>query len=401
MSSEKRAFIPVDELMPMVAVEQAATFYGKELPQLDRVGSEIRSRCFLACGKSADTGDRVLAIQADHPAKQWKCHQKGCGKAGNLVSMCDLLKPGESAGGKPRGDRFKKIAADLAAMVAGVIRGNDLATAASAVPAAPPKPVVNMPLSQSENERARALIDLDAKFVRDVGAMPPKVSAYLRRRHYLTPEACQAWRMGYLPRDAGEDKSGGTMRGKIVYPYVSIDGELLTWFGRDVEFGEKHQEWEKSDKSEKKPEEFRFVKGFHWGLELFGQERLRSPAAIDQLRGIGVVIVADPHDVIRLAEFGLPAVATCTQGITREQSAKAAALAREVGGGVVTILFECTAAGEVAMRQALGYLAQLVPLRLAWNTKMHAGKFQGRRPEDLAKPELESLMGFLKFDSKP
>src|SRR5205085_1849952 len=84
---------------------------------------------------------------------------------------------------------------------------------------------------------------------------------------FLTPEVCRKWRIGYLPRDTGEDKSGGTMRGKIVYPYLSESGEVLTWFGRDPEFEEKHQKWEASDRSEREPEKFHFVKGFLRGIE--------------------------------------------------------------------------------------------------------------------------------------
>src|SRR5690242_8153586 len=116
MSSEKKAFVNVDELMPQVSLEQAAAFYGVALPELKRVGSEVRTTCFLACGKAAATGDRALAIQAEDPLKKWTCHQAGCGKGGNLISLCDLLKPGASAGGRPRGERFKAIAADLKAM---------------------------------------------------------------------------------------------------------------------------------------------------------------------------------------------------------------------------------------------------------------------------------------------
>ena len=63
----------------------------------------------------------MLAIQEDDPATKWRCHEYGCGKGGNLVSLCDLMKGGESAGGKPRGQRFKEIASDLQAMTGGMI----------------------------------------------------------------------------------------------------------------------------------------------------------------------------------------------------------------------------------------------------------------------------------------
>lgn len=257
----------VDELIPQISLEQAATFYGIGLPELKRIGSETRSACFLNCGKSQATGDRALAIQEQEPAKKWKCHQYGCTKGGNLVSLCDLMKAGTDAGGRPRGQRFKDIAADMKAMVDGVLRG----TIAPEVVSATVQPVaevkVNVPLKDSTNERVRVLTDLDRKFLVDVADMSAKASAYFRRRPFLTPDVCRAWRMGYLPHDVGgEDKSGGTMRGKIVYPYLSEAGDVLSWFGRDPEFEEKRARWSTLDKTEKEPIKFAFVKGFHRGL---------------------------------------------------------------------------------------------------------------------------------------
>src|SRR5439155_19807366 len=111
--------VDVDGLMPSLAFEAVVHFYGISLPELHGVGRETRTRCFVNCGRSAETGDRALAIQTGDPAKKWACHQYGCGKGGNLVSLCDLLKPGDTAGGRPRGERFKAIAADLKTMVEG------------------------------------------------------------------------------------------------------------------------------------------------------------------------------------------------------------------------------------------------------------------------------------------
>src|SRR4051812_29787422 len=101
-------------------------------------------------------------------------------------------------------------------MVAGVLTAAETVPA-TPTPGAPPPPPRNVPLAQSENERARGLTELDRKFDTDIAAMTPKASAYFRRRPFLTPEVCRKWRMGYLPQDAGEDKSGGTMRGRVVY----------------------------------------------------------------------------------------------------------------------------------------------------------------------------------------
>jgi hypothetical protein len=278
---KKTTFVDVDELMPKVSLETAAAYYGMPLPELKQIGAETRSRCFLHCGRTKETGDRALAIQADKALKTWHCFEYGCGKGGNLISRCALLKPGPNAGGKPRGDRFKNISKDLQAMADG-----RLPEASDAVPAAPRAPQVaippvNVPLAQSPNERARGLTTLVAKFSLDVSAMPSKASAYLRRRPFLTPEVIRIHRMGYLPRDTGEDKCGGTMRGKIVYPYFSDAGDILTWFGRDPDFEDKHQAWEKTDKSEREPEKFHFVKGFHRGLELWNQQAIRAPEHAD------------------------------------------------------------------------------------------------------------------------
>lgn len=396
MSTEKPRFVNVDELMPQISVEQAAQFYGVALPELKAVGKEIRAACFLACGKSEPTGDRALAIQSTDPAKKWHCHQYGCGKGSNLVGLCDLMKPGANAGGRPRGERFKEIAQDLHSMANGNTNSNRNASTAPAPQSrtvAVPK--VNIPLKDSDNERARGLTELDGKFIVDVANMNPKASAYFRRRPFLTPEVCCSWRMGYLPRDAGGDKAGGTMRGKITYAYLSEAGEVLCFFGRDPEFEDKHDKWDKGDKSEPEPEKFHFVKGFHRGIELFGQHQLRAEGAAEKLQGLGLVLVEGPNDVIKMSELGVPAVGLCSNMISREQAEKAARIAREVAGGIVSVFLDCDAEGQNGMRQCLGYLAQQVPVRLAWSEKMYGGKFRGRQPESLAADEWTEIREYL------
>jgi 5S rRNA maturation endonuclease (ribonuclease M5) len=232
--------------------------------------------------------------------------------------------------------------------------------------------------------------------VTDVAAMPPAASAYFRRRTFLTSEECRKWSAGYLPRDAGEDKSGGTMRGKIVYCYRSEAGEILTWFGRDPEFEDKHKAWATTDKSEREPEKFHFVKGFHRGLELFGQDRLRETTNAEKLKALGLIVVEGSNDVIRLATLGVPAVGLCSNTITREQAEKAARVARELAGGIVTVFLDCDPEGENGMRQCLGYLSQVTPVRLAWTTKMYGGKFKDRQPESLTLQEWQEVEEYLR-----
>ncbi len=141
--------------MAQVPLEQAVSYYGITMPEIRRIGTEVRTRCFLNCGRHAETGDRALAIQPDHPAKIWRCHEAGCGRGGNLVSLCDLMKPGDNAGGKPRGERFKAILRDLQGMAAGA--PPPPSAIAAEEPAAVKMPATprrrgNPPLAESDNE---------------------------------------------------------------------------------------------------------------------------------------------------------------------------------------------------------------------------------------------------------
>lgn len=399
MAPERKGFVNVDELVARLpdAIERAARFYGVALPELHRTGQETRTRCFLSCGRTRETGDRVLAIREDHPAKQWRCHEYSCGKGGNFAGLCDLMKGGASEDGKPRGERFRSIALDIEAMAGGQVQGPEAPRNSPAnIVATPDVPAVNLPLAESANERARSLVDLDRKFAVEVAGMPPAASAYVRRRPFLTPEGCRSFRVGYLPRDAGGDAAGGTMRGKIVYAYHAIDGKLLTWFGRDPDFEEKYRRWEAGGKTDREPAKFHFVKGFHRGLELYGQERLRMPERAEKLRQLGLILVEGPNDVIRLDSLGVPAVALCSNRITREQAERVAALAYELAGGIATVFLDCDTEGEAGMKQALGFLSQLVPVRLAWTGRMHGGKFGGRQPESLTLAEWREIEGFLR-----
>jgi hypothetical protein len=118
------------------------------------------------------------------------------------------------------------------------------------------------------------------------------------------------------------------------------------------------------------PQKFHFVKGFHRGIELFAQHVFRSPETASKAAGLGLIIVEGPNDVIRLDTVGVPAVALCSNEITREQAAQ---LARRACGGIVTVFLDCHPEGETGMKQALGYLAPLVPVRLAWTSKIFGG----------------------------
>ena len=402
MGRERAGFVNVDELMAQVSLERAVSYYGVELPEIRRIGEEIRIRCFLNCGRSGETGDRAISIQPEHKAKIWRCHEAGCGRGGNLVSLCDFLKPGEHGNGKPRGDRFKAILKDLQAMAAGE-SGPEGAPSPEAkpTPARKKEPRRNCPLAESDNERARGLVNLDEKFLVDPADMSPKAASYFRHRRFLTPEACRAWRVGYLPRDTGGDHAGGTMRGKIVYPMLSEDGDVLTWFGRDPEFEGKQHEWIVGGKQGKEPEKYHFVKGFERGLELFGQHRMIVESVRSKVAELGLLLVQGPNDVIALDALGVPSMGLSSTAGTEEQAKKAARLVRECGAPGVALMLDCTEEGDLAGRGALPVLASQTLVRLAWSEKMHGGTFKGRNAASLEEEEWERVGAFLRARHEP
>ena len=137
------------------------------------------------------------------------------------------------------------------------------------------------------------------------------------------------------------------------------------------------------------------MKGFHRGLELFGADHLHEEGRPEQIQKLGLILVEGPNDVIRLDTLGVPAVAICSNTITREHAVKVALLAHELGNGIVTALLDCDPEGLNGMTQCLGTLAQLTPVRLAWNDRMFGGKFRGRQPESLRIDELQEITSFL------
>lgn len=381
--------------MREVSFEQVLAHFDVPLTDIHRVGGEIRMRCLLNCGRTEETGNRALAIQADHPAKLWRCFHSGCGRGGNLVSLLDYLLPGQHSDGRPRGERFKQAIATLLAIRDGNAQKEQrqpVETSSATPPPALAERRGNVPLKDSEKEAARGLVTLDEKFVVDPAAMSPKAASYFRHRPFLTPELCHTWRMGYLPRDTGGDRAGGTMRGRIVYPMLSENGEVLTWFGRDPDFEEKMQAWVAAGKEGNEPEKWHFVKDFRRGLELFGQHRLREAEVQARAARLGIVVTASPNDVVALGALGMPAVGLCAKEATREQAARLADMLRSVRGPTLLVMFDCSEEGEPAARQAIVDLAEHCPVRLAWSPTMYDGKFKGREAASVT-PEEWAEMG--------
>src|SRR5205085_448919 len=143
-------------------------------------------------------------------------------------------------GDKLKGEEFKRVRGVLAGGGAHAAPGPAEGTKAEPTgkKAAPSR---NLSLAQSENEKARELVTLDEKFLRDVAHMPPAAASYVRRHPCLSPTAMQKWRVGVLPADGGCDKRGWSIRGQMLYPILSEDGKLLAWVARDPQFETKEQ----------------------------------------------------------------------------------------------------------------------------------------------------------------
>lgn len=389
MNRASRDSVNVDELIRRVSVEDVMRFYGVPSDTIHRVGNEIRTRCFLNCAKTEPTGDRALAIKVDDDAKRWCCHNYSCEhkRGGNLVGLIDLVKPGEHMNGRPRGERFKAILSDLK----GITGGAPLSQAPTAPP--PPKPrdaepaKVNVPLEDSPNERARTVVNLHKKFVVDPMAMNPAAASYFRRRPYLTPDVCAKWKMGYLPSNTGGDKSGGSMRARVCYPVHDEQGRVLTWFGRDPQYEEKHAIWKATDRKQIEPEKCHFVKGYHRGLEIFGQHRLKESEIREAIQKLGhLLLVEGPNDAIRLDTLNVPAFAVCSNRLTAPQADKAARWCRELGV-VAAVMFDCDPEGEAGAMQATWELAQRCAVRSAWSAAIFDERFKNRQPETLRDEE--------------
>jgi len=123
---------------------------------------------------------------------------------------------------------------------------------------------------------------------------------------------------------------------------------------------------------------------------------LSEAGITEKLKGIGLLVVEGPNDVIALDALGVPAVGLCSNTITDEQVGKLSRLANEIGGGVVTLMMDADTEGESGARQAIVEIAQRCAVRFAWSPSMHAGKYKGRQPESLRPEEWEMISGFLR-----
>jgi hypothetical protein len=390
-------YTSVDELQAQLTLPEAAAKCGVSL-EMHGSGKQVRLDCPFGCAGD-HVGKREISVDTGNPQKVFCCHAYICQVRGNLLSlMHGWLTGTQPTGGKLKGAEFKRVREVLTG-AATLLPGSSPATAKPAAEQKCAEPAQNIPLALSENEKARELATLDEKFVVDVAHMPPAAASYVRRHPCLSPALMQKWRVGVLPPDGGGDKRAWSLRGQLLYPVLSEDGQLLAWVSRDPQFETKEQAFNllppEQRPREKKPAKHRFPMDFHRGQELFGQHaaRLKQPGYREAIALFGVIVVEGFNDVLALDALGIPAVAIMSNKLTVEQVAKVERFARSLASGKVTILFDADEAGDQGAKESLWFLAQRgLHVRLGWSRGMHGGRFDGRQPENLSIDEWQTAI---------
>lgn len=385
-------YINVDQLQAGTSLAEAAAKCGVPF-DVRGDGKEVRLDCPFHC-VGDHSGRREIAVNVENPQKVFMCHAYQCGFRGNLLAlMHGWLTGAKPTGDKLKGDEFHRVKNILASETA-LPTKTDRVVPIVADESPPPFSARNVPLAESVEEKIRELATLDDKFIVDVANMPPAAASYVRRHPCLSPESMKKWRVGGLPMDGGSDKRGLSLRGNVIYPLLSEDGQVLAWIGRDPKYEEKERDFARLSPAvrtgETPPMKHRFPKGIHRGLELFGQQasRLKEPGYRESIANHGIIVVEGFNDVIGLDNIGVPAVAVMSNRITEMQGDKVALWAKQLAGGKVTLMFDCEPSGIDGAKEALWFFAQRqLDVRLAWTPWMHAGKFVGKQPESLTAAE--------------
>lgn len=394
----KTDYVDVDRLQAEMTLEAAAAKCGVKI-QPRGSGKEVRVDCPFTCAGD-HAGRREISVNTEHPQKLFYCHSYQCDVRGNLLMLMHGWLTGRlPAGGRLKGAEFNAVKRVLAGEECKSPTQPRAPKTSGGSPAGKEERPRNVPLSESANEAARQLVDIDNKFRTDPAEMNPKAARYVRRRPFLSSEVMEKWRVGYLPNDGGGDKRGWSLRGNLIYGYLSDDNQLLGWVGRDPAYEEKEQSFAaippEQRGNKKPPVKHKFPGGFHRGLEFYGQhaQRLEEPGYREAIAQHGLVVVEGFNDVIALDVMGIPAVGICSNRMTDEQVRKLARWSKRLAGGKVVLMFDCQATGDEGAKEALWMLAQRgLDVRLAWSQVMHGGKFAGRQPESLDLKEWQTAI---------
>lgn len=391
-SMNNQTYVSVDDLQAQTTLEEAAAKCGATIEVLGG-GRQVRLDCPFSC-PGDHAGRKEISVDTGNPQKVFACHAYSCQVRGNLLTlMHGWLTGTKPTGDKLKGEEFKRVRNVLAGGSTPLPSGASPAPVPMAA-AKPAEPSRNIPLAESDNEKARELTTLAEKFLRDVAVMPPAAASYVRRHPCLSPASLEKWSAGVLPADGGKDKRGWSLRGQLLYPLLAEDGKLLAWIARDPQYEAREQAFKslspEERAKEKNPAKHRFPVDLKRGTELFGQhaDRLNEPGYRETIAACGIVVVEGFNDVLGLDALRIPSVAIMSNKITEQQITKVERWAKRLASGKVTLLFDADDAGDSGAKETLWLFAQRgLDVRLGWSRAMHGGTFAGRQPESLTVEE--------------
>jgi len=195
----------------------------------------------------------------------------------------------------------------------------------------------------------------------------------------------------YLPSNAK-----GLLRGHFVYGYPDKNGEILTWFGRNLNYEAQQKKWQSQGNNKPEPRKFKFVKGFHRGQELFGLgfpqfQKLATPEYFEENPQTGIVLVEGQNDAINLQTLNIPTLAICSNIITETQEKKLATLANQTHNTHISIMFDLDKEGENVAKQTVLELAKRCRVCIGWNSEIAGDQFKERQPEYMTQEEIHRL----------
>lgn len=372
----------VDDLIQRTPLDVVLNHYG--LPLKDG-STDYRMNCVFneSCAES-QYGN--LSVGTDSFKR---IYSHCCKVKGNLLTLIHGLERRQPpSGGKLRGQEFKDAVARLRE-----IASDDQPTSAVQQQPKPQaltpttKPNTNVPLHRHPKEAARELANLHEELIVEPSQMSPEAAKYVRSREWMTPELMRKWGVGWIP---GNGRSL-FRKNYLVYTHRNVRGEVVTYSGRDLSFEAKWDKWIRQGKPEgQKPNKHRFVKGYHRGVELYGghSARLMEEHVQDSLANRGLMIVEGMNEVLRMDSLGACALGLCGSSATDEQVTTAAQNAEIVAANRVVLFPDCDEPGETAFRELLWRLCELgCHVRLACSSRMFAGDFAGKQPENVSSEE--------------
>ncbi|MEM9942076.1 MAG: DNA primase [Planctomycetota bacterium] len=373
----------VDDLVHSTSLESVLSAYGKLLPKSS--SGEHRMDCVFneACSESTYG---QLSIDQNSKARLIYCHS--CGVRGNLLTLIHGLETGRPpAGGRLKGDEFLAASKRLQNLSDSSGQQQTRNRTPESKPAADKPVEKNVPLRVHEKEAARKIEDLYKDLVTDLSVMPPNTASYFRQRPWLTPEVCEKWGVGYVP------KNGRSLfKRYVVYTHRDQRDNVLSYSGRDAGFPAKWEKWIADGRPEgKQPTKHKFVSGYKRGLELYGQQskRLQEPRLVESLKKRGLVICEGPNDVIRLDCLGVCAVGLCTNKATSEQIEKTAAFSKQVANSRVVLMHDNEPEGIEGFKPLAWELMQRgLSVQIGWPNDP---VFLGKQPEDISVKDLDEI----------